>query len=446
MNYFMKCQLLSEGFKHEQLIEEDWEDLKKELTNLYVAGKITERQISTRLARAGMGSLSRNAAYKIAHDPNNMQKREEVFLRAEKEKWEKEKEETTAARAAKSQTRGSASAGYNSQERINAWLKAVKEYNEKHGIKEDVSLEEVKCIMENNMDNEELRCLLEDTAQYLLENDGPKKFIKGLKKAALGVAAAGALAAAPGVVGGVRNAKAQSDARKQVAQEYQMKKDEVNAKQNEVAKKIRDTGIGFGNAAKKAGNATKEFVKNDIARRKTAIKDATTVMKLLKNGEITSGEANALLREIKKNKGKESIQVNEEFELIEEGVSVNKVEKKLAKMKKLLNKPRNITDSSSFRDFSASEKEKMMSLISKVEKVLERNPKSESEIEKFKEDLEDVFAEFNNYSKACKAFKAISWWFLPLGWVPSLTRLYARMLRNLSNNRPMSEEVNYFNY
>ena len=33
MNYFMKCQLLSEGFKHEQLheqlIEEDWEKLKK---------------------------------------------------------------------------------------------------------------------------------------------------------------------------------------------------------------------------------------------------------------------------------------------------------------------------------------------------------------------------------------------------------------------------------
>ena len=132
MNYFMKCQLLSEGFKHEQLheqlIEEDWEKLKKELTDLYVAGKITERQISTRLARAGMGSLSKNTAYKIAHDPENFQKREAVFSRARKEEEKKAKEEVKAAQVTKHQTRGFAAANYNSQANMDAWLKAANEY------------------------------------------------------------------------------------------------------------------------------------------------------------------------------------------------------------------------------------------------------------------------------------------------------------------------------
>lgn len=132
MNYFMKCQLLSEGFKHEQLheqlIEEDWEKLKKELTDLYVAGKITERQISTRLARAGMGSLSKNTAYKIAHDPENFQKREAVFSRARKEEEEKAKGEAKAAQVAKHQTRGFAAANYSSQANMDAWLKAANEY------------------------------------------------------------------------------------------------------------------------------------------------------------------------------------------------------------------------------------------------------------------------------------------------------------------------------
>ena len=128
MNYFMKCQLLSEGFKHEQLIEEDWEKLKKELTDLYVAGKITERQISTRLTRAGMGSLSKNTAYKIANDPENLQKRETVFSRARKEEEEKAKGEVKAAQVAKRQTRGFAAANYNSQANMDAWLKAANEY------------------------------------------------------------------------------------------------------------------------------------------------------------------------------------------------------------------------------------------------------------------------------------------------------------------------------
>ena len=285
MNYFMKCQLLSEGFKHEQLIEEDWEKLKKELTDLYVAGKITERQISTRLARAGMGSLSKNTAYKIAHDPENFQKREAVFSRARKEEEEKAKGEAKAAQVAKHQTRGFAAANYSSQANMDAWLKAANEYRarkekeraaKKVSLRESFNEEEVNYIMENiYMDNEELKCLLEDTAQYLLENNGPKKFVKGLKKAALGITAAGALAAVPGVIGGVKNVKNQADYRamdKANAYNREMKQKEINAKQNEIAQKIHNTGVEFIDSTKEAGREAGKAIQSGYEKAKPVVK------------------------------------------------------------------------------------------------------------------------------------------------------------------------------
>lgn len=308
MNYFMKCQLLSEGFKHEQLIEEDWEKLKKELTDLYVAGKITERQISTRLTRAGMGNLSKNTAYKIAHDPENFQKREAVFSRMRKEEEEKAKGEVKAAQVAKHQTRGFAAANYNSQANMDAWLKAANEYRARKekeraakrvSLRESFSEEEVNYIMENiYMDNEELKCLLEDTAQYLLENNGPKKFVKGLKKAAIGLAAAGTLAAVPGVVGGVKNVKAQNDARKQAAQEYQLSRNEVNARQNEIAQKLHNTGVEFIDSTKEAGREAGKAIQSGYEKAKPVVKKLANKTKeelkeLYKKGKISLEEYRA---------------------------------------------------------------------------------------------------------------------------------------------------------
>lgn len=308
MNYFMKCQLLSEGFKHEQLIEEDWEKLKKELTDLYVAGKITERQISTRLTRAGMGNLSKNTAYKIAHDPENFQKREAVFSRMRKEEEEKAKGEAKVAQVAKHQTRGFAAANYNSQANMDAWLKAANEYRarkekeraaKRMSLRESFSEEEVNYIMENiYMDNEELKCLLEDTAQYLLENNGPKKFVKGLKKAAIGLAAAGTLAAVPGVVGGVKNVKAQNDARKQAAQEYQLSRNEVNARQNEIAQKLHNTGVEFIDSTKEAGREAGKAIQSGYEKAKPVVKKLANKTKeelkeLYKKGKISLEEYRA---------------------------------------------------------------------------------------------------------------------------------------------------------
>lgn len=334
MNYFMKCQLLSEGFKHEQLheqlIEEDWEKLKKELTDLYVAGKITERQISTRLARAGMGSLSKNTAYKIAHDPENFQKREAVFSRARKEEEEKAKEEAKVAQVAKHQTRGFAAANYSSQANMDAWLKAANEYRarkekeraaKKVSLRESFNEEEVNYIMENiYMDNEELKCLLEDTAQYLLENNGPKKFVKGLKKAALGITAAGALAAVPGVVGGVKNVKNQADYRAMDkagnAYNREMKQKEVNARQNEIAQKLHNTGVEFIDSTKEAGREAGKAIQSGYEKAKPVVKKLANKSKeelkeLYEKGKISLEEYRAAKKEAKAAKKAAGETVNE---------------------------------------------------------------------------------------------------------------------------------------
>ena len=329
MNYFMKCHLLSEGFKHEQLheqlIEEDWEKLKKELTDLYVAGKITERQISTRLARAGMGSLSKNTAYKIAHDPENFQKREAVFSRARKEEEEKAKEEAKAAQVAKHQTRGFAAANYSSQANMDAWLKAANEYRarkekeraaKKVSRRESFNEEKVNYIMENiYMDNEELKCLLEDTAQYLLENNGPKKFVKGLKKAALGILVA------PGIVGGVKNVKNQADYRAmdkaKNAYDREMKQKEVNARQNEIAQKLHNTGVEFIDSAKEAGRETGKAIQSGYEKAKPIVKKLANKSKeelkeLYEKGKISLEDYRAAKKEAKAAKKAAGETVNEE--------------------------------------------------------------------------------------------------------------------------------------
>ena len=128
MNYYLKCQLLSEGFKHEQLIEEDWEELKKQLADLYAKNEITQRQVQTRLARAGC-SYAAHHAQKIADERGR--ERQAIIDRLEKEKQKKAMRAAAEAQAAKHQTRGSAAAEYNSEASRAAWLKAANEYRER---------------------------------------------------------------------------------------------------------------------------------------------------------------------------------------------------------------------------------------------------------------------------------------------------------------------------
>ena len=74
----LKEQFLSEGFKPNQLLEEDWEELVKELTQAYIDGKVTEKQISNKLSRAGMGMLAKKRAHDIAlanENKRNIKKR-----------------------------------------------------------------------------------------------------------------------------------------------------------------------------------------------------------------------------------------------------------------------------------------------------------------------------------------------------------------------------------
>lgn len=304
--------------------------------------------------------------------------------------------------------------------------------------------------------------------ETLNEGKTLNKIKKGLKGAAIGAGVLGAAATGItgyGAVNGIRRANSEEAKRAMAVEEAKRAKDQLAS---DIAHELHRRGVEIKNDVKDFGNSAKclqevskickAYSNNpddpEIDNRVQSCIDKYGVDAYSRSLQViitgndfanaTKSTAKKLANKVKGKFGKKA-QINEEFELIEEEVSVNKVEKKLAKMKKLLNKPRNTGDSS-YRDFSASEKEKMLSLIAKVEKVLARNPKTEADIEKFQEDLEDTFEEFNNYSKACKAFKGISWWFLPLGYIPPLTRLYARVLRNLTNQRPIGEEVNYFPY
>lgn len=146
MNYDIKAELLAEGWKHEQLIEEDWEELKKELTDLYVAGKITERQISTRLSRAGMGGLSRNAAYKITHDPDNVQKREINLQRVRAAEEKKAKEAAKKADPNYGKTRGTLA-----QEYCDAWNKKFGHIVKAGVVKEALEDELYDYLIENDI-------------------------------------------------------------------------------------------------------------------------------------------------------------------------------------------------------------------------------------------------------------------------------------------------------
>lgn len=325
MNYEIMAELLSEGFKREQLIEEDWEALKKELAGLYVAGKITERQISTRLNKAGMGSLSKNAAYKIAHDPDNVQKRETNLQRVKDAEELKAKREAIAAQAAKHQTRGSAAQAY-----CDAWNKkfghivkagvvreALENALENQGVIFEDSIvddyfvnlfEEVNSIGETKMTEEKLTKIFEETLEEAFSAD---KLKKHLKRGAIALGATAALAGAPGVVSGAKNVKAQSDARKQAAQEYQMSKDEINAKQNEMAKKTREAGISFGNATKEAGKAVGKAAQSGVEKaapvaKNLANKSKAELKALYEKGKISLEEYKAAKKAAKET------QVNEE--------------------------------------------------------------------------------------------------------------------------------------
>ena len=120
------------------MIEEDWEEMKKNLTDLYVAGKITERQISTRLCRAGMGPVAKNVAYKIAHEPDNVQKREMVLQKQKDEEERLQKVEAKKNDANYGKKRGDLAQAY-----CNAW-------NERFGhiVKAGVVREALEDLME----------------------------------------------------------------------------------------------------------------------------------------------------------------------------------------------------------------------------------------------------------------------------------------------------------
>ena len=279
MNVDIRDQLLAEGFRKEQLLSEDWEALKKELTNLYVAGKITERQVQTRLSRAGMGPISASAAHRIATE--NLQKREENLQKAQfaEAKLKRAKELAASKMGPK---RGELAQAYcdSWNKKFGHIVKAKTVYESLKNafenndiIYEDKDIEgyfvnlceEVNSIGDKKMTEKELTKIFEDT---LTEAFSLEKLKKGAKRAALGITAAGALAAAPGVVSGINNVNTQRDNRKTNEVGAQYDKAQNDAKRAEMEKKIRDSGIQMGKEVEKASKVAKDKSKEVLKKGK----------------------------------------------------------------------------------------------------------------------------------------------------------------------------------
>ena len=275
MNVDIRDQLLAEGFRKEQLLSEDWEALKKELANLYVAGKITERQVQTRLSRAGMGPLAANAAHRIATE--HSQKREENLQKAQfaEAKLKKARELATSKMGPK---RGELAQAYcdSWNKKFGHIVKAKTVYESLKNafenndiIYEDKDIEgyfvnlceEVNSIGDKKMTEKELTKIFEDT---LTEAFSLEKLKKGAKRAALGAA----LVAAPGIVSGISNVNAQRENRKTNEISAQYDKAQNDTKRAEMEKKIRDSGIQMGKEVEKASKVAKDKSKEVLKKGK----------------------------------------------------------------------------------------------------------------------------------------------------------------------------------
>lgn len=106
MNYDMQCQLLAEGFKHNQLITED-EKLENELGEKYATGELTEKQIARILnAKTGMGPvLAKNRAYQITKRFESKKNAAVMKANSEKSKAQLVKKVQTAKVAGKNTQR-----------------------------------------------------------------------------------------------------------------------------------------------------------------------------------------------------------------------------------------------------------------------------------------------------------------------------------------------------
>ena len=169
MNYMLKEQFLSEGFKPNQLLEEDWEELVKELTQAYIDGKVTEKQISNKLSRAGMGMLAKKRAHDIALANEN---KRNIKLQTQKNAEQKLLKATTVKPNTEWRGRGFAAAKYNEEHLRKALAKLGKKYPDMKfaGLKEE--LEKMFSKNENLISEEELFNAVEN----IVEKKSKKSF------------------------------------------------------------------------------------------------------------------------------------------------------------------------------------------------------------------------------------------------------------------------------
>ena len=168
---------------------------------------------------------------------DNILEEEDFLTEADFKAYAKKVKEGLQKAAAQAKANGAIRAGRRTLDRINAEAEREAKREAKEKIKK-LTAEQKAAEREAKRPEREAKAA---------------KVKKNLKRTALGVAAAGALAAAPGVVGGVKNVKreaAQSEMDK-AGKEYNYSRAEDRT--NEFAQELRKKGIEFKDTATKYG-------------------------------------------------------------------------------------------------------------------------------------------------------------------------------------------------
>lgn len=463
MNYDMQCQLLAEGFKHEQIITEA-EEWEKEIGKQWLEKNLSDRQIMTLIYKYRPSLKGTNYVYSE--------------IKRIKELYEKEKNARltkVAAEKSKAQL----------VKKNEDYRQAVRTRYTPNNYEKDYVLRNVK--------DPKIRKLYENALrQYkfglITEEDFGEVFTEGVKdvitkKVLPALMMAGYLTLGGKVV--VDQANKSAALMQQVTDaefnsgvysfNFKGKNYKYNEKNNTVTidgktrkinvmdkipprqAKYSQERYGYmheGKGPTKSGTRYSEHLADlkdvkaididDMINKRFATSEEFKRMKKIAKEDL--GYNCHVEEETEYNKGDNKMNVLLEETMNEINGIKSKLAKRCRKIDNWLEKTKN-GDEGSFRNLSRTEKQSIQNSLNKLSSLLSKEPpKTDTGANEYVESLLDAAKDVNRELKKARQFKAISFLFLPLGWIPPLGRAYARMIRNLANGRPLGESTNYFNY
>lgn len=404
MNYNMQCQLLAEGFKHEQIITEA-EEWEKEIGKQWFEKNLSDRQIMTLIYKYRPSLKGTNYVYSE--------------IKRIKELYEKEKNaRLTKVAAEKSKTQ---LVKKNEDYRQAVRTKYTPNNYEKDYVLRNVKDPKIRKLYENAL--RQYKCGL------ITEEDFGEVFTEGVKDVITKKVLPALMMAGYLTLGG----KVVVDqANKSAALMQQV----TDAEFNSGVYSFNFKGKNY------KYNEKNNTVTIDGKTRKINVMDKIPP----RQAKYSQERYGYMHEETEYNKGENKMDV-----LLEESMNeINGIKSKLAKrcrkIDNWLEKTKN-GDEGSFRNLSRTEKQNIQNSLNKLSSLLSKEPpKTDTGANEYVESLLDAAKDVNRELKKARQFKAISFLFLPLGWISPLERAYARMMRNIANGRTLGESTNYFNY